>query len=50
MADYYSGELTKELLNINLRIKYDFAFQLFKKPHKSILIAPAILLETTLKN
>lgn len=50
MSDFQSGELTKELININLMIKYDFAFRLFKTPHKSILIAPAILLGTILKN
>lgn len=49
MSNSQSDELTKELLNTNLRINYDFAFQLFTKPHKSILVAPAILLETTLE-
>ena len=50
-ADYYAKlinmhtrELTPNLRNINLMINYDFAYQFFKKPHKSIIVAPAILL------
>lgn len=49
LADFYTNELTKELININVKINYDFAYQLFEKPHKSILVAPAILLITTMK-
>lgn len=44
MADYYTNEPTIDLFNINQMINYDFATKFFKKPHKSILIAPAILL------
>jgi len=44
MADYYTNEPTKDLFNINQITNYDFATKFFKKPHKSILIAPAILL------
>ena len=43
-ANLYTSELS-EMYNINAVINYDFATQLFKKPHKSILVAPAILLE-----
>ena len=50
MSDSYTKQLTKELINMNAQINYDFAFHLFEKPHKSNLIAPAILLETTLKD
>ena len=50
-ADYYAklinsrtNELTPNLRNINLMINYDFAHIFFKKPHKSSIVAPAILL------
>jgi len=43
-SDLLTKELSPELINENLIIKYDFANGLFKKPHKSILVAPAILL------
>ncbi|AGC75582.1 hypothetical protein LX97_00275 [Nonlabens dokdonensis] len=43
-VDLYTKELSDELININLMINYDFATQFFEKPHKSILVAPAILL------
>ncbi|MUV04065.1 hypothetical protein GN157_10120 [Flavobacterium rakeshii] len=50
-ADYYAKlmnqnthELTPNLRNINLLINYDFAHHFFKKPHKSSIVAPAILL------
>lgn len=44
MSDYYTGELTKSLKNINLMINYDFANSFYKTPHKSILVTPAIVL------
>lgn len=50
-ADYFAKlmnqnthELTPNLRNINLMINYDFAHHFFKKPHKSSIVAPAILL------
>lgn len=48
-SDYYTKEMSKDLININGMINYDFANQFFKKPHKSILVAPAILFSTTIK-
>ncbi|OYU84956.1 MAG: hypothetical protein CFE24_03965 [Flavobacterium sp. BFFFF2] len=39
-----SKKLTPEAININLMINRDFAFMFFKKPHKSELVAPAIVL------
>ena len=50
MSDSYTKELTKELINMNQMINKDFAFMFFQKPHKSNLVAPAILLEATVKN
>lgn len=43
--DGMTKEMSEKMYNINAVINYDFATQFFKKPHKSILIAPAILLE-----
>lgn len=40
----FTKKMTDNHLNINLSINYDFANQFFKKPHKSILVTPAILL------
>jgi hypothetical protein len=52
-ADYFSkmtnqitSELSKDLININAMINYDFAFRFFRKPHKSDLVTPALLLYT----
>jgi hypothetical protein len=50
MADYYTDELTIDLHNINQNINYEFAVKFFKKPHKSILVAPAILFSAKKKN
>ena len=54
LTNYYSKtvdsdtkELSNDIININARINHDFAFQFFKKPHKSNLIAPAIILYAT---
>ncbi|MCX6171849.1 MAG: hypothetical protein NT048_03305 [Flavobacterium sp.] len=50
MSDTYTNELTNDLININSTINYDFANHFFKKPHRSILVAPAILLKAVNKN
>ncbi|AWA31126.1 hypothetical protein HYN48_14070 [Flavobacterium magnum] len=42
--DFYTKELSQDLFNINFMIKYDFSNSLHKKPHKSILVTPAIVL------
>jgi hypothetical protein len=42
--DFYTKITSDKLLNINLMINFDFANQLFLKPHKSILVTPAIIL------
>ncbi|WP_394908076.1 hypothetical protein [uncultured Mesonia sp.] len=46
-VDANSGKVSLELRNSNLMVKYDFANYLFKTPHKSILITPAIQLHVT---
>lgn len=46
-CDLYTKIESAGLANINARINHDFAFQFFKKPHKSNLIAPAYFLEVT---
>ncbi|WMI68239.1 hypothetical protein [Mangrovimonas sp. YM274] len=46
-VDFYTSEKSVDFRNINLMIKYDFAIDLFKTPHKTILLTPAILLNTT---
>lgn len=47
LVDGDTGELTKEMINSNAMINRDFAFNFFKKPHKSNLVAPAIILYAT---
>ena len=42
--DLYSKEMSTNLMNINLMINYDFANRFFLKPHKSILVSPAIII------
>lgn len=42
--DLNTKKLSNDLININGMINRDFAFMFFKKPHKSQLVAPAILL------
>jgi len=42
--DVISKDMSHNLININLMINYDFAYQFFIKPHKSILVSPAIIL------
>ena len=44
MYDVSSGIPSKFMNNINVMINYDFAHQFFKKPHKSTLVAPTIIL------
>lgn len=42
--DLNTKKLSDDMININAMINRDFAFMFFKKPHKSQLVAPAILL------
>lgn len=42
--DFYTKEMSDSMININGMIKHDFATVFFEKPHKSNLVAPAILL------
>lgn len=42
--DLITKETSESLMNINRMINYDFAKQFFLKPHKSILVTPAIIL------
>nr|WP_317631106.1 hypothetical protein [uncultured Flavobacterium sp.] len=44
MSDFFTKKLSDNLFNINVLINYDYANQFFKKPHKSMLVTPAILL------
>lgn len=43
-SDFYTKELSDSMININAMVNHDFAVQFFKKPHKSNLVAPAIIL------
>jgi len=45
--DLNTQKLSDELINLNAMINKDFAYMFFKKPHKSNLIAPAIVLYAT---
>lgn len=42
--DFHTKELNDFMININAMINHDFATMFFKKPHKSELVAPAIIL------
>lgn len=42
--DLVSKVMSTAFLNINLMINYDFANKFYLKPHKSILVSPAIVL------
>lgn len=42
--NHFTKEMINKLMNINLMINYDFANHFFLKPHKSILVSPAIIL------
>lgn len=43
-TDYYTKEKYDYMININAMVNQDFAFMFFKKPHKSALVSPAIIL------
>ena len=43
-ADMDSKKISESLINVNVMINYDFAMLSFGKPHKSVIVAPAILL------
>lgn len=43
-SDYYTGELSKDIRNINRWLHHDYFYTFFRKPHKSSLVAPAVLL------
>ncbi len=42
--DLYTKVTSTNLININHMINYDFANEFFLKPHKSILVSPAVIL------
>lgn len=44
MSDMITSKLTKDLININAMLNKEYAFKFYKKPHKSFLTSPAILL------
>ena len=46
-SDQYSKKLSDSMININMMINRDFAFMFYKKPSKSELVAPAIILYAT---
>ncbi len=48
-SDFYTKKIIDDFININAMINRDFATQFFKKPHKSNLVAPAIILYATKK-
>lgn len=57
LTNYYSitydlnaNKLSDTIININATINRDFAFMHYGKPHKSALVAPAIVLYATKKN
>jgi hypothetical protein len=45
--DIYTRESSTEMTNINAMVIEDFAYMFLKKPHKSTLVAPAIILFAT---
>jgi hypothetical protein len=45
--DLNTKKLNDSIININAKINRDFALLFFKKPHKSELVAPAIILYAT---
>ena len=56
LVDYYAKTIDMNshkpsdiMFNINMMINRDFAFMFYKKPHKSQLVAPAIILYATNK-
>lgn len=48
MVNHSTGEYTLDYVNINAMINYDFANRFFKKPHKSNLVTPVMILYTTI--
>ena len=42
--NYFTNEMSDKLLNINLLINHDFNNQYLKKPHKSNIVTPSIML------
>ena len=46
-SDLHTKKLSDSLINLNAMINRDFALHFFKKPHKSTIVAPAILLFAT---
>lgn len=42
--DYYTKELSEDIININRWLHHDYFYTFFRKPHKSSLVAPAVLL------
>ncbi len=43
-SDFHTGELSGNIININRWLHHDYFYTFFKKPHKSSLVAPAVLL------
>lgn len=43
-SDFHTGELSENIININRWLHHDYFYTFFKKPHKSSLVAPAVLL------
>lgn len=50
MYDLNTKQPTDNIINRNTMINRDFAFMFFKKPHKSELVAPAIIINATKTN
>jgi hypothetical protein len=48
-VDINTKEISDYMVNINSMINRDFAIQFFKKPHKSQIVAPAIILTVVKK-
>lgn len=43
-SDSYTGELSEDIINMNRWLHHDYYYTFFTKPHKSDLVAPAVLL------
>src|SRR5690554_768197 len=43
-SDFHTGELSENIININRWLHHDYFYTFFKKPYKSSLVAPAVLL------
>ena len=44
LSDVHTGKLSEGIININRWLHHDYYYTFFKKPHKSNLAAPAVLL------